>query len=67
LRGGDAVSRPARWECEDCRRLLGEIEDGRLRIARSVEVVYAADGGVAVVCPGCEEPRVWRWGVTVAS
>jgi len=55
------VSRPARWECEGCRRLLAEIEQGRLRIARAVEVVYAIEAGCAVCCPGCGEPRVWRW------
>jgi hypothetical protein len=65
----EQMPRPARWECESegCRRLLGEIEGGRLRIARSVEVVYAVDHGIAVVCPGCEQPRTWRWVVTVAS
>lgn len=55
------MSRPARWECETCRRLLAEIEDGRLRIARAVEVVYAADHALAVVCPGCDQPRLWWW------
>lgn len=57
------MSRPARWECElpSCRRLLAEIENGGLRIARAVEVVYAVEAGCCVVCPGCEEPRMWRW------
>ena len=50
---------PARWECLVCSRLLGEIEHGRLRLARSVETVYVVPGGVAVCCPGCESPRVW--------
>lgn len=59
--------RPARWECERCRRLLAEVECGRLRIARAVEVVYAVQDGAAVVCPGCDEPRIWKWVVTVAS
>lgn len=54
------MSRPARWECPVCRRLLGEIEAGRLRLTRSVETVYVVPGGVAVSCPGCESPRVWR-------
>jgi hypothetical protein len=61
------VSRPARWECEACRRLLAEIECGRLRIARAVEVVYAVEDGCCVVCPACDQPRIWRWVVTVAS
>ena len=57
------MSRPSRWECEspDCRRLLAEIEGGRLRIARAVEIVYAAEHGLAVCCPSCDEPRVWTW------
>ncbi len=50
----------ARWECEQCRRLLGDIDHGRLRLARSVEVVYVVPGGVAVCCPSCDEPRIWR-------
>ena len=29
------MSRPARWECESCHRLLAEIEHGR-RVFRSV-------------------------------
>jgi hypothetical protein len=57
------VSRPARWECEGCRRLLAEIECGRLRIARAVEVIYAVESGCALICPGCEQPRVWQWQV----
>ena len=57
------MSRPARWECEGegCRRLLAEIDAGRLRIARAVEVIYAVESGCAVVCPACDEPRIWRW------
>ncbi len=55
------MSRPARWECENCRRLLAEVEHGRLRIARSVEIVYSTREGCAVVCPGCEMPRIWQW------
>lgn len=55
------MSRPARWECESCRKLLAEIEQGRLRIARSVEVVYAVPEGAAVSCPSCGEPRIWKW------
>lgn len=51
----------ARWECESCRRLLAEIEGGRLRIARAVEVIYAVERGCAVVCPGCDQPRLWQW------
>lgn len=55
------MSRPARWECESCRRLLAEIECGRLRIARAVEVIYAVEDGCAVSCPSCGEPRIWEW------
>lgn len=53
----------ARWECEDrdCRRLLGEVDRGRLRLARSVETVYATRDGCVVLCPGCEKPRIWHW------
>jgi hypothetical protein len=46
---------------------LGEIEGGRLRLARAVEVVYAVQDGCMVSCPGCEQPRLWRWVVTAAS
>lgn len=53
------MSRPARWECSACQRLLGEIECGRLRIARAVEVIYATSRGIAVCCPACESPREW--------
>lgn len=53
------MSRPARWECLSCRRLLGDIDQGRLRLARSVETVYVVPGGVAVACPQCTQPRVW--------
>ena len=50
----------AHWSCYLCGRLLGEIEYGRLRLSRSVEVVYVVTGGVAVCCPRCDEPRIWR-------
>lgn len=61
------MSRLARWECEGCRRLLAEIECGRLRLARAVEVVYALPDGCAVLCPSCNAPRIWKWVVTIAS
>lgn len=42
--------------------MLAEIEPGgKLRIARAVETIYAVERGCAVVCPGCEQPRVWQW------
>jgi hypothetical protein len=55
------MRRPARWECDHCRRLIGEIEDGVLRLARAVETAYVVSGGLAIACPGCERPRVWYW------
>lgn len=61
------MRRPARWECESCHRLLAEVEDGRLRIARAVEVIYPTREGCVVLCPSCESPRIWHWDIPIAS
>lgn len=54
------MSRPARWECEGCHRLLGEVIDGkRLRLARSLDEVIVAGGKIAAICPSCDTPRVF--------
>ena len=48
------------WRCEACRRELGTVDDGRLRVGNGLRVEVDRRGTILVSCPLCGHERAWK-------
>lgn len=56
---GPAAVNVALWRCKACRKELGRVLDGILRLHDQL-VTIDRFGNAAVRCKGCGEVRLWK-------